>query len=205
LTYIKELTPIRTGEKIMSEATMSDADMSDSNPYSAPGAELETAQDALYKPKIISFKGRIGRMRYLAYGFGLSVLMNLVTIPLFGATAFMGGAGAGPESMGMLSILMLVLIAIPAIVFSVMWLKRRLNDLNRSGWWGLLILIPIVNLILGIYMLFFPGSDGPNNFGPAPVANSTGVLILGWLAIVLFTLGIVGAIAAPMMMGVAPQ
>ena len=187
----------------MNEATMNEADMNDSNPYSAPGAELDNAQDSLYKPKIISFNGRIGRMRYLAYGFGLSILMNLVTIPLFGATAFMGGAGAGPESMSMLSIVMLAVLAIPAIVFSIMWLKRRLNDLNRSGWWGLLILIPVVNLILGIYMLFFPGTDGSNNFGPAPVANSIGVLILGWLAIALFVLGIVGAIVAPVMMGLS--
>ncbi|HKJ50304.1 MAG TPA: DUF805 domain-containing protein [Gammaproteobacteria bacterium] len=184
----------------MSEATMSDAKMNEPNPYSTPGADLGNAQDSLYQPKIFSFSGRIGRMRYLAYGFGLSLLMNVAMIPFIGATALMGGMAGDPGSMGMLSIVLLAVIGIVSLVFAVMWLKRRFNDLNRSGWWMLLFFIPVVNLIVGIYLLFFPGTDGPNNFGPAPAANSIGVLILGWLAIAAIVLGIVGAIAAPMMM-----
>ena len=41
--------------------------MSEQNPYSTPGAALDTEQDQYYQPKIISFSGRIGRLRYLAY------------------------------------------------------------------------------------------------------------------------------------------
>ena len=47
------------------------------------------------------------------------------------------------------------------------------------------------------YLIFFPGSDGSNEYGPAPVGNSLGVLILGWSMPVLFLLGIVAAIAIP--------
>ena len=50
----------------MSEAILE----GDANPYSAPDAALDTGQDDLYQPKIFSFSGRIGRMRYLAYGIG---------------------------------------------------------------------------------------------------------------------------------------
>jgi heme/copper-type cytochrome/quinol oxidase subunit 2 len=78
-----------------------------------------------------------------------------------------------------------------------MFAKRRLNDLNRSGWWFLLLIVPIVNLLMAIYLVFFPGSDGSNNFGPAPKANSLGVMILGWSMPVIFFVGILAAIAIP--------
>ena len=83
----------------MSEAILE----GDANPYSAPDAALDTGQDDLYQPKIFSFSGRIGRMRYLAYGIGVNILLMAVMIPLGGATAVMGGE-AGMSMIGMLVI-----------------------------------------------------------------------------------------------------
>jgi uncharacterized membrane protein YhaH (DUF805 family) len=167
--------------------------MSDANPYSAPDAALDTGQDVLYQPKIFSFSGRIGRMRYLAYGIGLNILLMAAMIPLGGMTATMGGEAG----MSMLGMVMVGLFYIATIAISIMFAKRRLNDLNRSGWWFLLFLVPIVNLLMAIYMVFFPGSDGDNKFGPAPTSNSTGVLILGWMMPVFFIVGIGAAILVP--------
>ena len=167
--------------------------MSAVNPYDAPDASLDTGQEELYQPKIFSFQGRIGRMRYLAYGIGVNLLLMLVMLPLAGATAFMGG-DPGSSIIGILGIGIFYVLT---IVISVMFAKRRLNDLNRSGWWFLLFIVPLVNLLLAIYLIFFPGTNGSNNFGPAPEANSVGVLILGWLMPVFFILGIVAAIAVP--------
>jgi uncharacterized membrane protein YhaH (DUF805 family) len=167
--------------------------MSDANPYSAPDAALDTGQDVLYQPKIFSFNGRIGRMRYLAYGIGLNILLMAAMIPLGGMTATMGGEAG----MSMLGMVMVGLFYIATIAISIMFAKRRLNDLNRSGWWFLLFLVPIVNLLMAIYMVFFPGSDGDNKFGPAPTSNSVGVLILGWMMPVFFIVGIGAAILIP--------
>ena len=44
---------------------------------------------------------------------------------------------------------------------------RRLHDLNASGWWQLILLIPFGQFIL-IGLLFFKGTDGPNRFGEEP-------------------------------------
>jgi uncharacterized membrane protein YhaH (DUF805 family) len=173
----------------MSEAILAD----DANPYSTPDASLDAGQDDLYQPKILSFSGRIGRMRYLAYGIGLNFLLMAIMIPLGGATAAMGGEAG----MSMIGMLVIGIFYVATIAVSVMFAKRRLNDLNRSGWWFLLFLIPIVNLLMAIYLVFFPGSDGSNNFGPAPKANSLGVMILGWSMPVIFVVGILAAIAIP--------
>ena len=177
--------------------------MTDANPYSAPDAVLETgAGNDLYQPSIFSFNGRIGRLRYLAYGLGVNFVLMLLVVPLMGATTFMGGGD--PDSMGMLGMVAMLIFYVVTIVVSVMFAKRRLNDLNRSGWWMLLFIIPIVNFLLALYLIFFPGTDGSNDYGPAPVANSIGVLILGWLFPVLFVVGMLSAIMVPMMAGM-PQ
>ena len=177
--------------------------MSAVNPYDAPDAALDTGQDELYQPSIFSFSGRIGRMRYLAYGIGINFLLMAI-IGFVSAMLGFAGGGLGSSSMGMMGMGLFGIFYLVAIVLSVMFAKRRLNDLNRSGWWFLLFIVPIVNLLMTIYLLFFPGTDGSNNFGPAPVANTLGVLILGWMLPVFFILGIAAAVLIPQFAGVAP-
>ncbi len=174
--------------------------MSDENPYMAPDASLQTGHEMTYQPRVLSFNGRIGRMRYLAYGIGVNLLLMIVMVPIIAATAAMGG-GAGDSTLVLLASIVIYLLT---FIVSIMFAKRRLNDLNRGGWWFLLILIPIVNLALAIYLIFFPGTDGPNNWGPAPVANSIGVLILGWAFPVVMIVGIVAAILVPQLAGMGP-
>ena len=87
------------------------------------------------------------------------------------------------------------------IVLAVMFGKRRLNDLNRSGWWLALNLVPITNILLALYMMFAPGKKGPNNFGPAPAPNSAAVIVCAWLVIGFIAFSIVTSVAAPVLVG----
>lgn len=166
--------------------------MNDQNPYSTPDAALAMDQDATYEPSIFSFSGRIGRLRYLAYGVGVQFLLMLILVPVGGLSMF-----SPEEQMSIIGFVGIGVFYIAAIVFSVMFAKRRLNDLNRSGWWFLLFIIPIVNLLVAIYLVFFPGTKGSNDFGPAPMANSIGIKIIGMIFPIIFLLGIIAAIAIP--------
>jgi len=47
---------------------------------------------------------------------------------------------------------------------------RRLHDIDRSGWWVLIVLIPLFGWILLIYWACQPGTPGTNRFG----ANALG-------------------------------
>ena len=47
---------------------------------------------------------------------------------------------------------------------------RRLHDIDRSGWWQLIVLIPLIGWILMIYWCVQPGRE-PNRFGP-PAATA---------------------------------
>ena len=48
---------------------------------------------------------------------------------------------------------------------------RRLHDLDRSGWWFLLVFIPIVGLIILIVWACTKGTEGPNRFGTDRLAE----------------------------------
>lgn len=125
---------------------------------------------------------RIGRLRYLAYGLGLS-LLGVVPLAIAWSLALLSPT-AGLAVGGLVDLALCVL----SIAFSV----RRLHDLDKSGWWLLLVIVPLVNLGLIIYLLFFPGTVGENRFGEEQSPNS-GWVILGALAyIALIPLSIVG-------------
>jgi uncharacterized membrane protein YhaH (DUF805 family) len=57
-------------------------------------------------------------------------------------------------------------VAIPTIAVGV----RRLHDTDRSGWFYLLTIIPLVNLII-LYFFIQAGTPGSNRFGPPPATN----------------------------------
>lgn len=46
---------------------------------------------------------------------------------------------------------------------------RRLHDLNKSGYWALIYLIPVMGWIWLFIMLSFRGTKGANRFGPDPL------------------------------------
>jgi len=48
---------------------------------------------------------------------------------------------------------------------------RRLHDLDRSGWWILLALIPIIGFVILIIWFCTKGTEGPNRFGPDRLAE----------------------------------
>ena len=171
--------------------------MSDQNPYATPDATLATGNSGTYNPSIFSFNGRIGRLRYLAYNTGVNLLLFALMIPIFGVTGLMAGDGADMSAMGGISGIVIILVYIATFVITVMFGKRRLNDLNRSGWFILLMIIPIVNLLLIIYLVFFGGTDGDNDYGPKAVANTMGVKILAFLFPALMLLGVGAAVIIP--------
>jgi uncharacterized membrane protein YhaH (DUF805 family) len=55
-------------------------------------------------------------------------------------------------------------VLIPSLAVSV----RRLHDTNRTGWWVLIGLIPLVGTIILIVFLATDSQPGENQYGPNP-------------------------------------
>ncbi len=46
---------------------------------------------------------------------------------------------------------------------------RRLHDINRTAWWLLLMLLPVIGWIVLLIWAIMPGTSGPNRYGPNPL------------------------------------
>ena len=53
---------------------------------------------------------------------------------------------------------------IPSITVGV----RRLHDIDRSGWWLLIALVPLIGWIIAIYWAVKEGDAHDNRYGPNP-------------------------------------
>ena len=73
------------------------------------------------------------------------------------------------DAEGFLAMTLTFFVSLPLSIGSFMVGIRRLHDLNRTGWFMLLVFIPVVNLIFAIYLLFFKGTEGYNNYGADPL------------------------------------
>ena len=55
-------------------------------------------------------------------------------------------------------------VLIPSLAVGV----RRLHDTDRSGWWLLLSLIPVIGWIVLIIFFVLDSTPGENQYGPNP-------------------------------------
>ncbi|MCO7223957.1 DUF805 domain-containing protein [Pleionea sp. CnH1-48] len=166
------------------------------NPYESPAEHVGVKENELEPVRFFSMS-RIGRVRYLAYSFGATALVAIV----FMATIIaLGGGidGINPKSyIGASAVISCVFIFISFIM-----MIRRLNDLGYSGWLSLLMFMPLINLAFAIYLMFFPGSKGANQYGKKPEHNTASIWIVGVLApvivfIVIANIAIATYIAGP--------
>ena len=141
--------------------------MSEANQYAPPRANLDSGAEEFGEVKIFSASGRLGRLRYLAYSFGISLLALLIMAIINAASvAALGEGGA------ILGIAATVVGYVFLLVISFMLTIQRCHDFNSSGWLSLLLLLPLVPIIFW----FIPGSDGGNKYGSKPPPNSALVL-----------------------------
>lgn len=167
--------------------------MSAINPYQAPIANLELAlQEEYSEVKFFSTKGRLGRIRYLTFSMGYMLIFYLF---IFVLAAILGAAGmTGMMENPMVALVLMGISYALIIGFGITLSIRRAHDFNKSGWWSLLSLVPLVNLLF----LFVPGTDGENAYGKKTPPNRGGVVavVVGFF-VVIAIIGILAAIAIP--------
>ena len=169
--------------------------MESTNPYQAPSADLDNpALIGEYdQTSPLSVKGRFGRLSYLAWYMVVAIIswvvmlvLSVAGVAVLDPEAMQRGEGFG--SLAMAAVFFLITLA--PIYFYVVFGVRRLHDMNMSGWLLLLMLVPLVNIIFGLVMLFVPGKPTANDYGP-PRLTPTWEKVLGVFAIVAFLATIV--------------
>ncbi len=102
---------------------------------------------------LFSFAGRINRMSYW--------MSWMVFVPL----AFMAMAIATDKEILELYWVVIVLVMVwPMLAVQA----KRWHDIDMSGWWLWVNLLPVVGVLIALVMNgFLPGTNGENRFGPA--------------------------------------
>ena len=110
-----------------------------------------------------SFTGRINRsaywLRYVLPIIIISVVVYLIAISAVPNTSFRSG--------------LLLIWGILQTWISLAVAAKRYHDRDKSAWWILIALIPIIGPIWQLIELgFLKGTDGPNRFGADPLGTN---------------------------------
>ena len=158
--------------------------MQSRNPYAAPRTNVSRADSAddYGEIKIFSAAGRIGRVRYIGYTFGLTIGIALVIGML---SAVLGAASPGVAftvgAMGYIGI----------VVVQILLTIQRSHDMNVTGWLCLISLIPLAALVFWVV----PGTRGENDYGKQPPPNTMGAVVLACVLPIVFIVGVAAAVA----------
>ncbi|MDE6437880.1 MAG: DUF805 domain-containing protein [Muribaculaceae bacterium] len=115
---------------------------------------FEQAVRSAIQQHYCDFSGRASRSEY--WWFALFTLILSVIIQAFGVIS-------SDVSLYLSAIVNLALF-LPGLSLDV----RRLHDINKSGWYILLVLIPIVGLIILLVWFCKESEMQPNKYGPVP-------------------------------------
>ena len=104
--------------------------------------------------KYCKFRGRACRREFW-WAFAFNMLAGAIV-------AFLDTLFSGPDG-GVIAGIFLLATFLPMLAVHV----RRLHDTNKSAWWILLFLLPVLNIAY-IVWLATDGDKGKNRFGPDP-------------------------------------
>lgn len=110
--------------------------------------------------KYVQFSGRARRSEYW-WWFLFQVIAGLVLAALEASMGSAQSFGGGP-----ISLIWSLINLLPGISVGV----RRLHDLDKSGWWLLIALVPLVGAILLIVWFASEGTRQGNQYGDDPLA-----------------------------------
>ncbi len=112
---------------------------------------------------LFSPNGRIGRLHWW--------MGNIVSVAITAAFGFwlFSSFGIVDETTASSAPLFLGILA-NVLYFATLWFVccltiKRYHDLDRSGWWVIIIFLPVIQFWAILECGFFSGTDGPNDYG----------------------------------------
>jgi len=109
--------------------------------------------------KYAVFSGRARRKEYwffCLFNIIISIVLSIIDVFLLGTE---------PEAgVGLLGTLYALAVLIPALAVSV----RRLHDTDRTGWWLLIAIVPLIGFIVLLVFMLLDSTPGENKHGPNP-------------------------------------
>lgn len=109
--------------------------------------------------KYADFSGRARRSEYWWF-----VVFTAVVTTVASVIDALIGTGFGAT--GLVQALASLALLLPSLAVGV----RRLHDVGQTGWWVLLVIIPVLGALILILAFFIRDSAPDNRYGPSPKA-----------------------------------
>ncbi len=109
--------------------------------------------------KYAVFSGRARRKEFWFFVL-FNIIISIVLAVIDGVT----GSFSPEAGMGLLGGIYTLAVLIPGIAVSV----RRLHDTERSGWWLLIALVPLIGAIVLLVFMVQDSKPGQNQYGANP-------------------------------------
>jgi uncharacterized membrane protein YhaH (DUF805 family) len=110
--------------------------------------------------RLFDYRGRSTRSEFWLFTL-FAVILAIVALTL---DEVMGTAPAAEDEVGLFGAIVLLLHILPSISVTV----RRMHDIDKSGWFLLIGLIPVIGIIVLLVFACMGSSPGANRFGPHP-------------------------------------
>ena len=128
-------------------------------------------QTSFFRP---TTEGRVNRTTFIAYIFLYSLVVMATVLLVW-------------NSWPNISLVLNSVISVAWLVYCFSIAIRRAHDIGRSGWFALLLLVPVANLIL----YFWPGTDGENEYGQKPKQSHVSLKVVAITSFAPFFFGLI--------------
>ena len=130
-------------------------------PNKNPRPAYRTKETESFSKLFFSFDGRVSRSTYwLKYMLPYFLIYVVLVMLDIGTGSFDFKVGYGIAS-GLFTLVGII----PGLAMSI----KRCHDRNRTGWFLLVSLIPLIGIWVLIELWFLKGIDGANQYGPDPL------------------------------------
>jgi uncharacterized membrane protein YhaH (DUF805 family) len=120
---------------------------------------------------LFGFQGRANRAKFWLVALGIFVIEVILFAAILGGAAMSGDPEQIASAIGPFAGIVIFVFLVIATWISIAVAVKRYHDRNKSGWWVLIVLVPVIG---GLWYLiecgFLRGTTGPNNYGPDPLA-----------------------------------
>ncbi|HUQ85204.1 MAG TPA: DUF805 domain-containing protein [Candidatus Limnocylindrales bacterium] len=109
------------------------------------------------------FKGRIGRGLFFVSIILLGTFLQIISTS---ALALRKNNHSEPNYTELIILHILILLVV--VTFQISVFAKRFHDIGKSGYWGILGLIPLIQWAVFVYLVFKKGGEMENKYGKEP-------------------------------------
>jgi uncharacterized membrane protein YhaH (DUF805 family) len=119
---------------------------------------------------LFGFQGRANRAKWWLVALAVFVVEMIVFSAILGGAAMSGDPEQIASAIGPIAGVVIFVMVVLATWIHIAVAVKRYHDRNKSGWWVLIVFVPVIG---GLWYLiecgFLRGTPGPNSYGPDPL------------------------------------